>query len=251
MKKEQEKQPIGASPGPPSEEYVPFGPEWAKEMSKFPKDALIQRLRKSLMHCQQYDPNRKTNAKSFAEHEIDILLKLYPTDDNPPIIKDFIPEILALVDKFGKSGQSGGSAPFTASAISDVVKKLCLFTSIAPITGEDSEWSNVSEYAPRDKIKSQNKRCGAIFKQADGVCTYVDAIRWIAGNNGYCGGARLPDGSIVRSMAIIKSFPFTPRTFNIKIREEEVEQDDFVFHIDNPAILDKVREYYDLIIYNE
>lgn len=96
MNKDQSKEPLGASHGSHVEEYVPFGPEWAKEMNQFPKTALIGLLRKALIHGKQYEP-RKTNAKSFAQTEMDILLKVYPTDENPPIIKDLIPEILALV----------------------------------------------------------------------------------------------------------------------------------------------------------
>ena len=57
-----------------------------------------------------------------AEKELDILIKT--TID--AIIRDFIPEILALCEKFGESGQSGGSAPYTAKAISQAVEKLCL-----------------------------------------------------------------------------------------------------------------------------
>lgn len=204
MNEEQEKQPLGASPGPTSDEYIPFGTEWVKEMINLSKFSLIERLRKSLMHCQQYDPDRKTNAKSFAEQEIDILLKLYPTEENPPIIKDFIPEILALVDKFGRSGQSGGSAPYTASAISDTVKKLCLFKPIADITGEDSEWGQgMSGYG-------QNLRCSALFKEySTGKCYYLDAISF-KNQNGTCwstGSVKLIGGGVIGSRHYVKSFP--------------------------------------------
>ena len=50
------------------------------------------------------------------------------------IIMPFEKEILALVDKFGESGQSGGSAPYTAGAISSAVKKLCMQEPICDIT---------------------------------------------------------------------------------------------------------------------
>ena len=66
------------------------------------------------------------NTLTHAQRELDILVKSCPDPENRPIIEGFIPEILALVEKFGKSGQSGGSAPYTATAISQAVKKLCL-----------------------------------------------------------------------------------------------------------------------------
>lgn len=245
MNEEQEKQPLGASPGPPSDEYVPFGLDWVKEMSKFPKDALIERLRKSLMHCQQYDPTRKTNAKTFAETEIDILLKLYPTEQNPPIIKDFIPEILALVDKFGRSGQSGGSAPYTASAISDAVKKLCLFKPIADITGEDSEWAN--NEIDRDNPVVQNKRCTALFKQTNGRAYYLDAIIFKneKGHTYSSNSVRLIGGGKIGSRQIVHAFPWKPKTFYIDVIETEVAKDDFEFTIKDMRQLDQVWEVYD------
>jgi hypothetical protein len=77
----------------------------------------------------------KSNALKFAEIELDILSKTV----EDPIVRDFIPEILALVDRFGKSGQSGGSAPTVATVIANTFKKLCLFEPITPITGIDDE----------------------------------------------------------------------------------------------------------------
>jgi hypothetical protein len=80
-----------------------------------------------------------TNTQRYAQRELDILVKSASVDDRP-IIEEFIPEILALCEKFGKSGQSGGSAPYTATALSHAIKKLCLQESICPITGIEDEW---------------------------------------------------------------------------------------------------------------
>ena len=41
------------------------------------------------------------------------------------LVAEFVPEIEALVDKFNHSGQSGFSAPYTAGAIVDTLKKMC------------------------------------------------------------------------------------------------------------------------------
>lgn len=53
------------------------------------------------------------------------------------IVTPFAKEILALCEAFGKSGQSGGSVPYTASAISQAVKKLLLREPICDVTGHE------------------------------------------------------------------------------------------------------------------
>ena len=71
------------------------------------------------------------------KNELDILLKSGKMD----IIHEFIPEITSLLEKFAKSGQSGGSAPYTAEVLSNVIKDLCLQNSISEITGSEEEWN--------------------------------------------------------------------------------------------------------------
>lgn len=191
----------------------------------------------------------KSNVYRHAELELAILCKSLPTPPNQQIVKDFIPEILKLVNKFGKSGQSGGSAPFVASAIANTVKKLCLFETICPITGLDEEWVDVREYgAPGDKMKYQNKRLSSAFKNDDGSAYYLDAIVW-KNQKGttWSGSAILPNGKVLRCHGGIKSFPFTPKTFTINVREEEPEPDNFDFFIDDLTQLEEVEKYYDLI----
>jgi hypothetical protein len=83
-----------------------------------------------------------TNTYKFAKQELDILSATVPD----AIVTPFAKEILALCEAFGKSGQSGGSAPYTASAISQVVKKLLLHESICDVTGHEDEWVDVSEW---------------------------------------------------------------------------------------------------------
>lgn len=90
------------------------------------------------------------NTMTHAERELDILVKSATDPNNRPIIEEFIPEILALVRKFSNSGQSGVSAPYTASAISSAVKKLCLQEPICPITGIDEEWIDVGRLGNDD-----------------------------------------------------------------------------------------------------
>lgn len=161
-----------------------------------------------------------SNTKTFAEHELDILVKNAKPDDRP-IIEEFIPEILALVDKFGNSGQSGGSAPYVSHAISDAIKKLCMQQPICPITGVDEEWNDVSDYG--GDIQYQNNRCSCLFKNSkDEKPYYLDAIVW-SGEDDYdtftgnvCGYS---------SRQYVKSFPFEPKTFYIDVVKEQLPED--------------------------
>lgn len=161
-----------------------------------------------------------THTHKHAELELDILTNTVP--DN--VILDFKEEILALCEKFGNSGQSGGSAPFVANAISNAVKQLCLQKTIAPITGDDNEWGT-----PFDNDGTvQNRRCYALFKQPDGQCYYLDAIVWSGDTPGESGNnwdnfSGTVNG--ITSRQYIKEFPFTPKTFYIDVTRELLPPD--------------------------
>lgn len=154
-----------------------------------------------------------SNTKNKAVIEFDILKKTV----KDAIIMPFKDEILALVDKFGESGQSGGSAPYTAEAISQAVKKLCLQKPICPITGIDDEWFE------HDDGHFQNTRLSSIFKKTkDGKPYYLDAIVF-EGQNGSAftsNSVKLKDGSVLKSRQFIK-LPFNPKTFYIDVIETE------------------------------
>lgn len=65
--------------------------------------------------------------------------------------------VLELLKTFAAQGHSGSSAPFAIQYFT----KLAAFEPLAPLTGADDEWCNVSEGI------YQNKRCCHVFKQAD------------------------------------------------------------------------------------
>ena len=81
----------------------------------------------------------KIKTQSHAERELDILEKNVPD----AIINPFRKELIAICKKFGKSGQSGGSAPYVASALSQAVEHLCMQQTICPIMGTDDEWNGM------------------------------------------------------------------------------------------------------------
>ena len=162
-----------------------------------------------------------TNIQSHAQIEFDILKNNVPD----AIILEFKDEILALCEKFGMSGQSGGSAPYVSSAISSAIKKLCMQEAISSLTGEDDEWFDQSQSS--GEFFLQNKRNSAVFKDKKGVW-YLDAIVWCAdtpgdsGNNwdNFCGTV---EG--IKSSQYIKSFPFEPKTFRINVTKELLPAD--------------------------
>jgi len=139
------------------------------------------------------------------------------------LIIPFEKEILALVNKFGESGQSGGSAPYAARAISDAVKKLCLQEPLCDITCIDSEWREVSDHVGTKTSMYQNKRLSSIFKDGkNGAPYYLDAIIF-RGDNGSTftsNSVKLKDGSVLASRQFIK-LPFKPKTFFVDVIETE------------------------------
>ena len=77
--------------------------------------------------------------------------------------------VLKLLEIFADEGHSGSTAPYTV----DVFKRLAMFKPIAPLTGEDWEWTDVSEYSGRATY--QNKRCSSVFKEGkDGEAYDID-----------------------------------------------------------------------------
>lgn len=199
-----------------------------------------------------------TNTQSFAKQELGILKATVPD----ALIIPFEKEILALCEAFGKSGQSGGSAPYTASAISQAVKKIMLQEPICPVTGIDDEWANIREISEDDEMMYQNKRCIGLFKGKSGKVWYIDAIVF-KGENGNCftsgsvdlQGVAICGKNIVGSAQLVKSFPFEPKTFYIDVLQTEwadKEQTEkkqgggwWSAVVKNKKQLDKAFKYYD------
>ena len=192
----------------------------------------------------------KSNTHNYAQRELEMVVKSSTDPENRPLIEPFIPEILALCDKFGHNGDSGGSAPYVAVALSQAIKKLCLQTPICPITGIDDEWIDVAETygsSGGKEIVYQNNRCSGLFKNSEGRCWYLDAIIVKTQNDQTYAtncGAICKDGSKIYSRNYIKSFPFTPKTFYIDVIEKEVAKDDFEFYVKDEKQLKRVWKYY-------
>lgn len=199
--------------------------------------------------------------------EIDILSATVPD----AIILPFRDEILSLCEAFGKSGQSGGSAPYTATAISQAVKKLLLKEPICDVIGHESEWSEPLESGDsKDITIRQNRRCSALFLETThfvggdvSKAYYLDAIVWKGAEDWdrFTGSVYYDDRNfeLINSRQYVK-FPFKPKTFyidvvRIPITEKEAESRNLHYIKDgfnecyytilkDPKQLDKVFKYY-------
>lgn len=159
--------------------------------------------------------------------------------------------VMELIEVFAKQGHSGMSAPYVAS----IFNKLAKFEPLIPITGKDEEWSDVRDIG-KGEPWYQNKRCSAIFKDGkEGRAYYIDAIVKRDQNGGcWSGFAWLNEedyktgdrSKMVGKKGYIKSFPFTPKTFYIDVKDVEIEKDDWESFMVDPSQLDEIKEYYNL-----
>jgi hypothetical protein len=187
-----------------------------------------------------------------AKYEMDFLKRKFREDDDMPLILEYEKEILALVEKFGDSGQSGGSAPFTASIITKGISNLLNYKPIGAITGAVWEWNDVT--GMNGEVCFQNRRLSGVFKEGeDGTPYYLDAIVF-QGEDEYDAFT----GSVenIYSRQYIKSFPFYPKTFYIDVyKDYDVKLDDvlcednegkhYTYRIKDVNQLEEVFEYYD------
>jgi len=157
-----------------------------------------------------------TNTQNHAIKEFGILELTTPD----VIIIPFKKEILALCEAFGKSGQSGGSAPYTASAISRAVNKLLLHEPISDITGDECEWVDVTQIG-YDSTMYQNNRCSSLFKNGiNSRAHYLDAIVWQGEeeHDSFTGRVYIDSNNFeLISSSQYVNFPFKPKTFYIDV----------------------------------
>jgi len=76
--------------------------------------------------------------------------------------------VLELLEVFDKQGHSGSSAPY----ILGIFKELASLNPIAPLTGEDSEWNDISEMPGKSLF--QNKRDSPVFKDSNGEAYWIE-----------------------------------------------------------------------------
>lgn len=139
-----------------------------------------------------------------AEREFQALgYDLEDKEDGPN--KWIMENIFELLEVFSRQGHSGSSAPYCVS----IFEKLARFKPLCPLTGEDSEWTDVGPFY-------QNKRCPNVFKGKDGRAYNIDGKIF-----------RYPNGSCFtnKDSRVYIQFPYTPKSEFIDVPDEsEPEQ---------------------------
>ena len=112
--------------------------------------------------------------------------------------------VMELLEVFSKQGHSGMSAPFAISLFTTLAKQ----EPLGPITGEDSEWVDVSE--SNGSPMWQNNRCSHVFKDNDHAWD-IDGKVFID-----------PDGSSYTSTDsfVDVEFPYTPTRVNVNVDKD-------------------------------
>ena len=235
-----------------------------KSFNEFQEAILNSKLIKILhegVRMVKIDSLNEGNFTDHADFEIDLAQRKAAKKGDTLIIQEFIPEIKSLIKKFGDSGQSGGSAPYTAGAITNALKKLLAFEPLGGIENIDEEWNDCSDMGgdtEESKRMFQNRRLSSVFKDGkDGRPYYLDGIIF-KGNNDitFTGNSvKMPDGSKLGSANYIKKFPFEPKSFVIDVietewadKEEKVKKEGggwWTSVIKDPSQLDEVWEHYD------
>jgi hypothetical protein len=110
--------------------------------------------------------------------------------------------LIELLEVFSKQGHSGFSAGYCINAFN----KLARFEPLAPLTGEDWEWQEVSESL------WQNIRCGRVFKDETGQAYDVEGKVFVE-----------PDGCAFTSggSKVGVTFPYTPKTEYVNVEERQ------------------------------
>ena len=130
--------------------------------------------------------------------------------------------ILQLIETFAKQGHSG----FSADYVANMFHKLANYETLSPLTGNDDEWNDVSDMSGDRKTLFQNNRDSRVFKNDDGAF-FTEAIVWQDDVYHF---------SNKDSNRYIKSFPFTPKTFYVKVDEKR--------NVLDTEEYEKVKEYY-------
>jgi hypothetical protein len=163
-----------------------------------------------------------SNLLKHAERELS-LIGYDGKDEYNNMAKAAIMELLAT---FANQRHSG----FSASYVTDIFNKLARFETLSPLTGENNEWNDVTEMSGDRKTLFQNNRNSAVFKDDTG-CYYINACLWVEDNgNTYANK---------KSRGYIKSFPFTPKTFYVKV--DKVDKDNNILDTEE---YNKAKEYY-------
>lgn len=142
--------------------------------------------------------------------------------------KSICEHVMKLLDVFSDEGHSGSSAPYAV----DLFSKLALYKPVAPLTGEDWEWEEISigDGSVDSVSVHQNKRCSTVFKQSDrfnGKPYYLDGKvfwEWYTGEDGIIRKSYFTSGD---SLVPIE-FPYTPHTEYVFLPTEKYPNESLI-----------------------
>jgi hypothetical protein len=149
----------------------------------------------------------------YAKDELDRIGMTADGDEYNAMMRN---HILHMVEEFSKEGHSGFSANYAINCL----QKLLRFEPLSPLTGEDSEWGDVSHLG--DSPHYQNKRCSSVFKDKDGNCYDIDSIvywQWVEREDGSKYKSYYSKGGKPRKFI---TFPYTPTTEYVEDTETNV-----------------------------
>ena len=109
-----------------------------------------------------------SNLLAHAEHELDLIGMKDEEGMNGMMRK----HLLHMIEEFSNEGHSGFSASYAISCL----KRLLAYKPLSPLTGEDDEWTEVSEHMGHKCY--QNKRHSAVFKDETGAYNIEGKVFW-------------------------------------------------------------------------
>jgi hypothetical protein len=173
-------------------------------MAKSPPEALTHAayrmpLRIRLARFRERYFPRKSSHTTWVEKE---LARIKVDEDDDGIQAMMNKSLLRICREFSRAGHSGTTADYAVKAL----EKLLRWEPLTPLTGEDSEWNDVS--AMHGEPCWQNNRCGRIFKEGDGRAYDIDGRVFVdADGTGYTS----------RGSRVYVEFPYTPHTEYISV----------------------------------
>ena len=144
-----------------------------------------------------------SNLLEFAKRELDAIGMGENTSDE--MNKSMRKHLLFMVEEFSKGGHSG----FSASYAIGVLEKLLKFTPLSPLTGEDSEWVDVSKESGYPLY--QNNRCFSVFKSDSHGAYDTNGIVFYEFLEDET-GRKYKDHFTSKDSRVYITFPYTPQT---------------------------------------
>ena len=147
----------------------------------------------------------------YAKSELDLVGM---TEDSGEYNVSMRDHILHMIEEFSKEGHSGFSASYAASCL----EKLLRWQPLSPLTGEDSEWSDVAVSNGGETLY-QNKRCSRVFKDETGAWDIDGKVfyEWHTNEEGETYKSYFTNW---KSRTIV-TFPYTPVTEYVEWKEDE------------------------------